>query len=244
MDAADIRMPLHRFAGTFRRHKNRDDRAHGRLQNPLAQNDVRAGEPSRRWEARWNKWKGQSFEDAAQLRNSLRRSRRQKTAIKSLSRENARLRKTAKTSRGRIETLEAQLARLRATGAVLSKALFGRKSEQQEKPRSEHPRGQQPGGAGHGRTQRPGREERTEELNPPEDARVCSCCGHPGLSAWPCHWQRVVSAMPTHQDYLRFAIWLGRFGCGYGLALAYLARVLGTEGDIDSRLTSALRGMR
>ena len=51
-------MPLHRFAGTIRRNKHRDDRAHGRLQNPLAQNDVRAGEPSRRWEARWNKWKG------------------------------------------------------------------------------------------------------------------------------------------------------------------------------------------
>ena len=59
VDAAGIRMPLHRFAGTIRRNKHRDDRAHGRLQNPLAQNDVRAGEPSRRWEARWNKWKGQ-----------------------------------------------------------------------------------------------------------------------------------------------------------------------------------------
>ena len=59
VDAAGIRMPLHRFAGTIRRNKHRDDRAHGRLQNPLAQNDVRAGEPSRRGEARWNKWKGQ-----------------------------------------------------------------------------------------------------------------------------------------------------------------------------------------
>ena len=59
VDAAGIRMSLHRFAGTIRRNKHRDDRAHGRLQNPLAQNDVRAGEPSRRWEARWNKWKGQ-----------------------------------------------------------------------------------------------------------------------------------------------------------------------------------------
>ena len=57
-------MPLHRFAGTSRRNKHRDDRAHGRLQNPLAQNDVRAGEPSRRWEARWNKWKGQAFNEA------------------------------------------------------------------------------------------------------------------------------------------------------------------------------------
>ena len=59
VDAAGIRMPLHRFAGTIRRNKHHDDRARGRLQNPLAHNDVRAGEPSRRWEARWNKWKGQ-----------------------------------------------------------------------------------------------------------------------------------------------------------------------------------------
>ena len=53
--AADISMPLHSFAGTIRRNKHRDDRAHGRLQNPLAQNDVRAGEPSCRWEMEWNK---------------------------------------------------------------------------------------------------------------------------------------------------------------------------------------------
>ena len=73
----------------------------------------------------------------ADLRRALRRSRRQKATIKSLSRENARLRKGAKTSRNRIETLEAQLERLRATGAVLSRVLYGRKSEQQDKPRSE-----------------------------------------------------------------------------------------------------------
>lgn len=46
------------------------------------------------------------------------------------------------------------------------------------------------------------------------------------------------------ESYLRLAVWLRRLGCGYVLALSYLARVLGTEGDIDSRLTSALRGMR
>ena len=45
------------------------------------------------------------------------------------------------------------------------------------------------------------------------------------------------------ESYLRLAVWLGRLGCGYGLALAHLARVLGTEGDIDSRLTSVLRDM-
>ena len=69
----------------------------------------------------------------ADLRRALRRSWRQKATIKSLSRENARLRKGAKTSRNRIETLEAQLERLRATRAVLSRALYGRKSEQQDR---------------------------------------------------------------------------------------------------------------
>ena len=115
----------------------------------------------------------------AELRKALRRSRRQKATIKSLSHENARLRKGAKTSRNRVETLEAQLARHRATGVVLSKALYGRKSEQQEKPRSGRARGQQRGAPGHGRTQRPGLEERTEERNPPPDACVCARCGQP-----------------------------------------------------------------
>ena len=113
----------------------------------------------------------------AQLRKFLRRSRCQKATINELSRENARLRRTAKASRNRIETLEAQLAKLHATRAVLSKALFGRKSEKQETPRSGRRRGQQRGAPGHGRTQRPGLEKRTEEQNPPTDARACSCCG-------------------------------------------------------------------
>ena len=137
------------------------------------------------------------FDEAAHLRNVLRRSRRQKATIKSLSRENARLRKAAKSaragrekaearlreavkvSRRRIEALEAQLAKLRATGAMLSNRLYGRKSEQQDKPRSERTRGQQPGAPGHGRTQRPGLEERHEEVDPPPDACACARCGQP-----------------------------------------------------------------
>ena len=87
-------------------------------------------------------------DEAAHLRVALRRSWRQKTTINVLSKENARLRKRAKASRNRIETLEVQLARLRATGAVLSRALFGRKSEKQETPRSGRPRGQQRGAPG------------------------------------------------------------------------------------------------
>ena len=115
----------------------------------------------------------------AELRRVLRRSRRRKATIRSLSCENARLRKGAKMSRNRIETLEADLARLRATGAVLSRALYGRKSEQQEKARSGRPRGQQHGAPGHGRTQRPGLDERSEEHNPPPDVCVCGRCGQP-----------------------------------------------------------------
>ena len=114
-----------------------------------------------------------------ELRRVLRRSRRQKSAIKSLSRENTRLRRTAKGSRNRIEALEGELAKLRSTGAVLSRRLYGRKSEQQKKPRSERKRGQQHGAPGHGRTQRPGLEERPEELTPPPDACVCTRCGQP-----------------------------------------------------------------
>ncbi len=46
------------------------------------------------------------------------------------------------------------------------------------------------------------------------------------------------------ESYLRLAVWLGRLGCGYGLALASLARVLGTDGDIDARLQAVLPDMR
>ena len=94
----------------------------------------------------------------------------------------SRLRKIAKASQTRIEKLEAQYARLRASASVLHKALFGSRSEQQEKPRSEHKRGQQRGAPGHGRTQRPALEEKAEHHNPPRTARLCSCCGKPHVA--------------------------------------------------------------
>ena len=95
-----------------------------------------------------------SAEDA-QLRKVLRRSRRQKATINVLSRANARLSRAVKASRNRVESLEADVARLHATRAVLSKKLYGRKSEKQEMPRSGRRRGQQPGAPSHGRTPRP-----------------------------------------------------------------------------------------
>ena len=113
------------------------------------------------------------------LRKALGRSRRQKTALRSLSRENARLCRALRKSETRRARLEAELAKLRATGAVLARRLFGRGSERQEKPRSERRRGGQSGARGHGRTPRPALDERTEVRNPPAGARVCACCGKP-----------------------------------------------------------------
>ena len=170
-------------------------------------------------------------DEAAHLRAALRRSRRQKTTINVLSKENARLRRAVKGSRtrreasdarlrqrakafrNRIETLEVQLARLRATGAVLSRALFGRKSEKQETPRSGRPRGQQRGAPGHGRTQRPGLEERTEELKPPEEARVCSCCGKAYVANGVDESTLVEIEVKAHKRVIRRPRWRRACGC-------------------------------
>ena len=111
---------------------------------------------------------------------SARRARR---TIGSLRERNAELRaqtRVAKAERAqmaeRVEALEAELAKLGASRAVLSKRLHGRKSERQQRPRSKRRRGQQPGAPGHGRTPRPGLEERVEIHQPPAEASVCSGC--------------------------------------------------------------------
>ena len=93
-----------------------------------------------------------------------------------------RLRKQEKTIESlwiRNERLEEDLAKLRSSRAVLSKVVFGSRSERQKKPGTGRKRGQQRGAAGHGRTPRPGLPEKTERRNPPKDARICSCCGKP-----------------------------------------------------------------
>ena len=115
----------------------------------------------------------------AELRKALGRSRRHKAAMTRLSRENAQLRRTVGRLRRRIGKQETVIAKLRATRAVLSKALHGRRSEKRERPGTGRPRGQVQGAPGHGRTPRPGLEERVEEHNPPEAARTCDGCGKP-----------------------------------------------------------------
>ena len=103
-----------------------------------------------------------------------------------LRRRNAELRQEVRAAvsaqdgmSARIEALEAELAALRASRAVLSKTLYGRKSERQERPHSDRRRGQQPGVRGHGRTARPGLEQRDEVQDLAARARRCSGCGTP-----------------------------------------------------------------
>ncbi len=115
----------------------------------------------------------------AELRKALRRSRHQKTSLTALKKENTRLRRRAKSSQGRVGTLEAELAKLRSTAAVLSKTLCGRRSEKLETPGTGRCRGQQPGAPGHGRMPRPGVDERVEVHDPPAEARACASCGKP-----------------------------------------------------------------
>ena len=106
--------------------------------------------------------------------------------IGSLRKNTARLRAEARALKGenaalakRVETLQTQLDRLRSTRSVLSKALYGSRSERQNRPGTGRGRGQQRGGAGHGRTRRPGLGKKNERREPPRDARICARCGKP-----------------------------------------------------------------
>ena len=95
---------------------------------------------------------------------------------------NGRLGNKIRALRARSARLEARIAQLSSSRAVLSKAVFGSRSEKQETPRSERKRGQQRGAAGHGRTPRPALEEKEERREPPPDALICSCCGKPYIA--------------------------------------------------------------
>ena len=104
---------------------------------------------------------------------------RKRSTILSLRMENAELQAEVKTLQAGIAELEKAVETLRSNRVVLSNSLYGRRSEQQRKPRSERKRGQQPGAAGHGRTRRPNLEETEERRDPPRKARRCSGCGQP-----------------------------------------------------------------
>ena len=119
-------------------------------------------------------------ERARETIESLRqRNARLCTEAQGLRAEVRELRAERTTLASRVETLEAKLDKLRSSRAVLSKTAFGSKSERQKKPGTGRKRGQQRGAPGHGRTPRPKLPEKKESRDPPEDARICSCCGKP-----------------------------------------------------------------
>ena len=150
----------------------------------------------------------------AELRKALRRSRRQRATIRVLKRGKARLGKRVRASRRRIERLEGQLAKLRASRAVLAKGQSGGACERQQRPRSERRRGQQPGAPGHGRTERPGLEERTEQHNPPSDARVCRDCGSPYAANGAEESALVEIEVRAYRRVIRRPRWRRTCGCG------------------------------
>ena len=115
----------------------------------------------------------------ARLGKALERARERNDELASLRRANARQGKKIEALRARNAGLEARIARLQSTRSTLSQALFGSKSEKQEKEGTGRKRGQQRGAPGHGRTPRPGLGEKKERRNPPKAARTCSCCGKP-----------------------------------------------------------------
>ena len=144
--------------------------------------------------------------EVARLRKALGRSRRDEAATARLSRENAQLRRTV----GRQET---EIAKLRATRAVHSKALYGRRSEKLARPGSGRPRGQVRGAPGHGRTPRPGLGERVEEHDPPEEARTCGSCGKPYAAVGAEESALLEIEVKAHRRVIRRGRWRRTCGC-------------------------------
>ena len=82
-----------------------------------------------------------------------------------------------------VKELRAENERLRSARETHARARFGRTSEKKSKKTSgsgsSRKRGQQADKPGHGRTPRPDMERKPEVHDPPEEERVCPCCGLP-----------------------------------------------------------------
>ena len=147
------------------------------------------------------------------LHEANRRLRVDKAAMSRLSRENAQLRRTVERLQRRTASQETEIAQLRATRAVHSKALYGRRSEKLARPGTGRPRGQVRGAPGHGRTPRPGLEERVEERNPPEEARTCGGCGKPYAAVGAEESALVEIEVKAHRRVIRRGRWRRTCDC-------------------------------
>ena len=150
--------------------------------------------------------------DAA-LRKALGRSRRQKRAFNAVTKENARLHRSMQRLQRRIGTQETVIAKLRSTRAVLSKTLYSPRSERCERPGTGRSRGQVRGAPGHGRTPRPGLEERVEEHHPPEEARTCGGCGKPYAAVGAEQSALVEIEVKAHRRVIRRGRWRRTCDC-------------------------------
>ncbi len=102
-------------------------------------------------------------------------------SITGLRKEISRLKELTAKQAEELEELKAENERLRSARETHAKARFGQKSEKKEKSGSAsgRNRGQQADKPGHGRTPRPDMERKPEAHDPPEEERVCPCCGLP-----------------------------------------------------------------
>ena len=148
-----------------------------------------------------------------ELRKAYRRLRCQKSTLNAVTKENTRLHRTIRRLQRRIGEQEAVIARLRTTRAVLSNTLYGSRSEKRDRSGAGRPRGQVRGASGHGRTPRPGLEERIEEHNPPEDARICDGCGKSYVSVGTEQSTLLEIEVKAHRRVIRRGRWRRTCDC-------------------------------
>ena len=109
--------------------------------------------------------------------------------------------------------LEQEVETLRSTRSVLSGALFGSRSEQQNKPGSARARGQPKGKPGHGRSARPGLGTKDERHDPPAQTRLCSCCGKPYVANGERVSELIESTVKAHVRRIVRGRWRAACGC-------------------------------
>ena len=190
--------------------KRRADTADGRSER-LKREKVQAHCEAQYWKAQWGRarnaleavraeakdLRGVSG-DALHLRSEVARletlladigvDTRKRSTIASLRIENGRLQTGSEALRKQLQEVESERDDLRSQIETLSRAQFGRKSEQGRKTRPDHKgktggkRGPRPGGETHGRTPRPELARKKEVHDPPPEALDCPCCGAPRVA--------------------------------------------------------------
>lgn len=145
-----------------------------------------------------------------------------RTSMGGLRLENGELRARLSASQECVKRLEQDNARLRSSGATLSKALFGQKSErgsrsrESSRPSTGRVRGQQVGSVGHGRTDRSQVAQRVEEYDPVEGDRTCTVCGKAYSRSGDAESALMEIEVQTYRRIIRRSRWQRRCDCSAG----------------------------